>query len=137
MLLIPQPQKIEWNGQKYRLTGNSGGLIHRISAKLPAVPINMVEAYTLTISADSAVLTATSPVGIFRGLQTVRQLSFEDNGVQYLAGCSITDWPAFKIRGFMQDAGRNFMPLPLLKEQIDVMAAYKYNLFHFHLTVKN
>ncbi len=132
--LIPLPQKIEWNGQKFRLTGNSGGLIQRISAKLPNVPMNTGEAYTLTIIADSAVLTAIAPEGLFRGLQTIRQLTFAENGVKYLSGCSITDWPAFKIRGFMQDAGRNFMPLPLLKEQIDVMASYKYNLFHFHLT---
>ena len=85
--------------------------------------MNADEAYSLEINADSAVLTAPTPIGLFRGLQTVTQLIFDENGEKYVAGCSITDWPAFKVRGFMQDVGRNFMPLSLLKEQIDLMAA--------------
>jgi hypothetical protein len=132
--LIPMPQKIVWNGQKFKLNSNSIGLIQRITAILPSVPMNLREAYTLNVCADSAVLTATTPEGLFRGRQTFGQLTFDENGAHYVAGCSITDWPAFRIRGYMQDVGRNYMPLSLLKEQIDVMAAYKFNLFHFHVT---
>lgn len=44
------------------------------------------------------------------------------------------DWPAFKIRGFMHDTGRNFQSVAQLKEQIDVLAQYKMNVFHWHLT---
>jgi N-acetyl-beta-hexosaminidase len=48
--------------------------------------------------------------------------------------CTITDWPAFSWRGYMIDVGRNYMEMNLLKQQIDVMAAYKLNVFHFHAT---
>ncbi len=94
----------------------------------------MNEAYTLKITTDSVVLEAETPAGIFRGQQTFNQLTTTVDGKQVVAGCTITDWPAFQIRGFMQDVGRNFMSLPMLKEQIDVMAAYKINTFHFHVT---
>jgi hypothetical protein len=52
----------------------------------------------------------------------------------YLPGCEIEDWPAFPWRGYMVDVGRNFMSMDLLKQQIDVMAKYKLNIFQFHLT---
>jgi hypothetical protein len=132
--LIPSPQKIAWNGQNYKVGNSSSWLVQRIANNIPEVAANKEEGYVLKINADSAVLIATTRTGLYRGLQTVRQLTFEDNGEQFVAGCTIVDWPAFKIRGFMQDAGRNYMPLPMLKEQIEVMAAYKYNFFHFHLT---
>jgi hypothetical protein len=63
-------------------------------------------------------------------LQTIRQLKQGE----YLPGCEIEDWPAFPWRGYMVDVGRNFMSVNLLKQQIDVMAKYKLNIFHFHLT---
>ncbi len=132
--LLPMPQSVAWNGSQYNITNKSKWLVEKIVTKLPGVQLNEEEAYTLVINADSAVLSATTPTGLFQGAQTVRQLTFVENEEQYVAGCSITDWPAFKIRGFMQDVGRNYMPLSLLKEQIDVMAAYKLNVFHFHVT---
>jgi hypothetical protein len=132
--LIPMPQKITWNGQRLKLDKNHSRIVRRITSTLPVVPMNSDEAYTLHINADSAVLTAKTEMGLFRGLQTLRQLTYSEKGGQFVAGCDITDWPAFKIRGFMQDVGRNFMSLPLLKEQIEVMASYKYNVFHLHVT---
>lgn len=92
------------------------------------------EKYTLSIRKRRITLTADTDEGIFRGLQTLRQLEINDKGKTFFTGCIISDGPAFEIRGFMQDVGRNYMSLPLLKEQIDVMAAYKYNVFHLHLT---
>jgi len=67
-------------------------------------------------------------------LQTIRQLTFFKSGKKFIAGCKISDWPAFAVRGFMQDVGRNYMSMEMLKEQIDVLAAYKFNVFHLHLT---
>lgn len=132
--LIPMPQKIIWNKFHFKIEGNESRIAKRIVANLPEVPINQDEAYTLKVNADSVVLIAQTSKGLFRGAQTIRQLTFTENGQQFVAGCEITDWPAFQIRGFMQDVGRNFMSLPMLKEQIDVMAAYKFNTFHIHLT---
>jgi hypothetical protein len=132
--LIPMPQKIAWNKQNFKIEGNESRIIHRIVANLPEVSINQDEAYLLKVDADSVILQAKTPEGIYRGQQTIKQLTLTENGKEYVAGCEITDWPAFQIRGFMQDVGRNFMSLPMLKEQIDVMAAYKLNTFHFHVT---
>lgn len=132
--LIPQPQKIFKNNQYFQIDGNESRIVRKLVDKLPEVLLNYDEAYFLRADDDSLLLLALTPKGLFRGEQTINQLTFTKDGKRYVAGCHITDWPAFKIRGFMQDAGRNFMSLPMLKEQIDVMAAYKFNTFHFHLT---
>lgn len=132
--LIPMPQKITWGKFHFKTEGREFRIVKRIVVSLLEVPINQDEAYTLKVDADSVVLIAETNKGLFRGEQTIKQLTFNENGQQYIAGCEITDWPAFQIRGFMQDVGRNYMSLPMLKEQIDVMAAYKFNVFHLHLT---
>ncbi len=128
------PQLLKWNNEHFPLSGGGKSLETRLVERLPGVPFHDHEAYILNVSADSALLMATSETGLFRGMQTIEQLTFERKGKKYLQGCNITDWPAFAIRGFMQDVGRNYQSLPMLKEQIDVMAAYKYNTFHFHVT---
>ncbi|MDP3434610.1 MAG: family 20 glycosylhydrolase [Bacteroidota bacterium] len=132
--LIPMPQKVAWNKQHFKIEGNKSRMVQRIVPNFPEVPTNQDEAYILKVNADSVILQAKTPKGLFRGQQTIKQLTFSENGKQFVAGCEITDWPAFQIRGFMQDVGRNFQSLPMLKEQIDVMAAYKFNVFHLHLT---
>lgn len=132
--LIPQPQKIIWKSLLFKIEGNQSRIVQRIVANLPVVPFNKDEAYILKVSVDSVILLAETRAGLFRGKQTLNQLTSVVNGKKFIKGCEITDWPAFKIRGFMQDVGRNYMSLPMLEEQIDVMAAYKYNTFHFHVT---
>ena len=94
-------------------------------------PQNQSEAYHLETTADKIVLTANTPQGIYSGIQTLMQL-MRDN--VFVDASEITDWPAFAWRGFMVDVGRNYQSIKLLKQQIDVMAAYKLNIFHFHPT---
>jgi N-acetyl-beta-hexosaminidase len=89
------------------------------------------EAYQIKVDAKKILVTANTPHGIFNGLQTLLQLMRD--GVM-VNGCEITDWPAFAWRGYMIDVGRNFMSTELLKQQIDVMDRYKFNIFHFHFT---
>ncbi|MGV3657084.1 MAG: family 20 glycosylhydrolase [Chitinophagaceae bacterium] len=89
------------------------------------------EAYQLHVTPQKITITANSNTGIFYGIQTLLQLS--RSGV-LIDAVSITDWPAFSWRGYMVDVGRNYQSMSLLKEQIDVMAQYKLNIFHFHLT---
>jgi hypothetical protein len=132
--LIPMPQKVVWNKQNFKIEGNKARMVQRIVPNISGVPVTQDEAYSLKINGDSVILQAKTSKGLFRGQQTINQLSFTEGGTQFVAGCEITDWPAFQIRGFMQDVGRNFMSLSMLKEQIDVMAAYKFNTFHFHVT---
>lgn len=94
-------------------------------------PLNQSEAYHLETTADKIVITANTSQGIYSGIQTLVQLM--RNNV-FVDASEITDWPAFAWRGFMVDVGRNYQSIKLLKQQIDVMAAYKLNIFHFHPT---
>ncbi|MBS1500881.1 MAG: family 20 glycosylhydrolase [Bacteroidetes bacterium] len=89
------------------------------------------EAYDLTVDKQKVMITANTPYGIFDGIQTLLQL-LRDSVI--VDDCDITDWPAFKWRGYMVDVGRNFQSVKLLEQQIDKMALYKLNVFHLHLT---
>tara|TARA_R110001592_G_scaffold213897_1_gene466736 strand:+ start:7015 stop:9063 length:2049 start_codon:yes stop_codon:yes gene_type:complete len=91
------------------------------------------EAYKLTIS-DSIVIAANSDKGIYYGIQTLKQIFRKSNAKGVFPKVGITDQPAFKIRGFMHDTGRNFQSVAQLKEQLEILSQYKYNVFHWHLT---
>ncbi|MDD2599516.1 MAG: NPCBM/NEW2 domain-containing protein [Kiritimatiellae bacterium] len=90
------------------------------------------EAYQIAVSESGIDISASKHAGLFYGVQTLRQL-LDDNAAT-VPCCRITDRPAFKIRGFMHDLGRNPQDVELLKRFIDVMAQYKFNVFHMHLT---
>lgn len=96
-------------------------------------PFNFNGAYSITVS-DEVVLQAPSASGIFYGIQTLKQLIGKKGDNFSIPEIEINDWAAFKIRGFMHDVGRNYQSPELLKEQIDVLASYKYNVFHMHLS---
>lgn len=92
------------------------------------------EAYRLNISKKGISIEANGEAGLFYGVQTLRQLAIVKSGNVAVPYCSIVDYPAFRIRGFMHDVGRNFISMDELKKQIDMMALYKLNVFHFHPT---
>ncbi len=94
-------------------------------------PLLQSEAYKLEVNENRILISANSLHGIFNGIQTLKQLMRDGTMID---ACEITDWPAFSWRGFMVDVGRNYQSVKQLKQQIDVMAAYKLNIFHFHLT---
>lgn len=71
---------------------------------------------------------------MYWGRQTLEQLKTTKNKKIYLPQCEITDWPAFRIRGFMHDVGRSFIPVEELKREISLLSRYKINVFHWHLT---
>lgn len=96
-------------------------------------PYRIEGAYKLTVT-NQIIISSETAAGIFYGIQTLKQL-IQFNGKNFIVPhCKTEDWPAFKIRGFMHDLGRNYQTPELLKEQIDVLASYKYNVFHLHLT---
>lgn len=92
------------------------------------------ESYELLIEDKMITITSASAKGAFYGVQTLKQLFRNKNGLGAFPEIDVADWPAFKVRGFMHDVGRNFQSVALLKEQIEVMAQYKMNIFHWHLT---
>ena len=89
------------------------------------------ESYALSVDRQRVIIRAQTSKGIFYGIQTLRHLMRDGLMVD---ACEIIDRPAFAWRGYMIDVGRNYMPMDLLRKQIDVMAAYKLNVFHFHAT---
>ena len=94
------------------------------------------EAYKLVIATDAIQIQALTPTGVIRAAQTLQQLAEGYKGTAQLETLSITDWPAFKVRGFMHDVGRSFLSIEELKNEIDKLARFKVNVFHWHLTEK-
>ncbi|MEW6743810.1 MAG: family 20 glycosylhydrolase [Planctomycetota bacterium] len=92
------------------------------------------EAYHLEVSAERVELMAPTVTGLVRGVATLRQLGLPGRGERALAGCTITDWPAFAVRGVMLDVGRQFVSLATIMRFVDQMAYCKLNTFHLHLT---
>lgn len=94
------------------------------------------EAYSITIDKQLVSIVGGSAAGVFRGLQTLKQLLpvVEKNKQAVLTTGVINDFPRFEHRGFMLDVARHFYTVAEVKEVIDYLAAYKYNVFHFHLT---
>jgi len=98
------------------------------------------EGYTLIITRDKIVLAAKEPAGMFRGVETIRQLLPPDEHsskvmkMVSLPGVSIADQPVFAWRGMHLDVSRHFFSVGYLKKFIDLLALYKFNKLHLHLT---
>jgi hexosaminidase len=92
------------------------------------------ESYRLDISSSGARLNAPTTLGVMRGLQTFLQLQQTTNAGFAVQAVSIEDSPRFSWRGLMIDVGRHFIPLDVLKRNLDGMAAVKLNVFHWHLS---
>jgi hexosaminidase len=92
------------------------------------------ESYSLEISAAGASLDATTTLGIMRGLETFLQLVQTTSDGFAAPAITIHDKPRFPWRGLMIDVSRHFIPLDVLKRNLDGMAAVKLNVFHWHLS---
>lgn len=92
------------------------------------------EAYELLSKEGELLIKANTLTGLYYGVQTLRQLIRQQDGTAQVPYCKILDYPAFTVRGYMADVGRNFQSIDLLKLQVDTMAAHKMNVFHWHLT---
>lgn len=92
------------------------------------------ESYRLEISNSGARLNAPTTLGVMRGLQTFLQLVQTTSEGFAVPALSIEDSPRFPWRGLMIDVGRHFIPLDVLKRNLDGMAAVKLNVFHWHLS---
>lgn len=128
--LLPLPQKISFFNDTVRQQKLKVDFVKSIAG----VETESDEAYSLHISDDGFYIKAISEEGVFRAKQTLEQLAiYRDNDTLYPA-CEITDWPAFRVRGFMQDVGRTYISLDELKKEIDLLSKFKINVFHWHLT---
>ncbi len=97
------------------------------------------EGYLLEVRQSGIKLSANTEVGILYGYQTLVQMLPADlSSVVYkaitLPECTVLDYPRFGWRGVHLDVSRHFFPVKFVKKYLDVMAMYKMNRFHFHLT---
>ena len=99
------------------------------------------EGYVLTITKKLITLSARKPAGLFRGIQTIRQLlpaAVEPDAKQEktleIATGTIFDYPVYGYRGAMLDVARHFFGVDDVKRFIDLIAAYKMNALHLHLS---
>lgn len=106
-----------------------------------SLELNAPEAYQIYITADTIILNSNTVEGAFRGIQTLRQLIPEtsnDTLAEYpiwnIPTGKIIDNPQFEYRGSMLDVARHFFSVEDVKKYIDLLAYYKYNVLHLHLT---
>lgn len=98
------------------------------------IRLGIDESYNLSISEKKVFLKAKTDIGIMHGIETLLQLLSIDKDGYYLPGVRIKDEPRFSWRGLMIDACRHFMPVDVIKRNLDAMAAVKMNVFHWHLS---
>lgn len=158
--LLPEPRQIEWRREKFPLrevsiitsvcgdeikkwVAKNGGTVNdqakrrieiQLVEKINGVSENPEEAYFLNVRSNNIQIEAITETGVFRALQTLGQLTESQGRAVFVRGCRVVDWPAFRIRGFMHDVGRGYIPLEELKREIALLAQYKINVFHWHLT---
>lgn len=92
------------------------------------------EWYSLRVASDHIALTSISEEGLFRGSRTLIQLLEQGKSTASIPCLRITDEPRFAWRGMQLDVVRHFFPVPFVKKYIDLLARYKMNSFHWHLT---
>ncbi|MFF0166527.1 beta-N-acetylhexosaminidase [Streptomyces prasinus] len=101
------------------------------------------EEYRLVSDRNGVLIEGGDPAGVFRGAQTLRQLLGPDAYRRAPLGRDLTrtvphaaigDAPRFRWRGLMLDVARHFMPKEGVLRYLDLMAAHKLNVLHFHLT---
>ena len=99
------------------------------------------EGYDLNVSKDKVELSANTPAGLFRGIQTIRQMlpatiehSDKQDETWTIPTATIRDYPTYGHRGAMLDIARHFFGVEDIKKYIDYIAMYKMNILHLHLT---
>lgn len=161
LLLIPQPQSVEMRHGVFRLnkvktaniqapdsvacllseflprkmrTVNKKQMDSGLEIRLRQNPTadKPDESYVLDITPQKISIEAGSEAGACYALQTLRQLYNPESGT--VPAVRITDKPRFAYRGIMLDVSRHFFNTDFLKKQIDVLAAFKINRLHLHLT---
>ncbi|NTW24385.1 MAG: family 20 glycosylhydrolase [Lentimicrobium sp.] len=123
--------------------GVSKQKVNSILLQLSEINETGKEGYKLTVDKKQIVISANTGKGIFYGIQTLLQLMPDEVEDRNPAGsfssykipsCQILDYPRFEYRGMHLDVCRHFFPVEFIKKYIDLLAMYKINNFHWHLT---
>ena len=113
---------------------NAKLVVHPENASKAVQELGEDESYSLEVRPAGAKLDAATTLGIMRGLETFLQLVESTSDGFAVPAIAIQDNPRFPWRGLMIDVGRHFIPLDVLKRNLDGMAAVKLNVFHWHLS---
>ena len=124
---------MQLNGQP--ATASNATLVIRAENAGPKVQeLGEDESYTLEVTPSRASLTAQNDLGALHGLQTFLQLIETTPAGSAVPVITIQDQPRFPWRGLLIDVSRHFMPIEVLKRNLDGMAAVKMNVLHWHLS---
>lgn len=104
------------------------------SVKEDDARLGVDESYELKVTLQSITINANNSIGAMHGLSTLVQLLDSDEEGYFFPCLSIKDKPRFTWRGLLIDVSRHFMPVEVIKRNLDAMAAVKMNVFHWHLT---
>lgn len=99
-----------------------------------SLELREAESYRIEIGFRGMEITSRTPEGQFRAFQTFLQLLDQRPETDYLGGIFIEDNPRFGWRGLHLDCSRHFFTVEEVKRFLDLMAYYKFNTFHWHLT---
>ena len=117
---------------------NAGTIALRITGRgpdtAPAVPGAHDESWEMRLAPDGVMISATEPVGLFRALQSLRQLALIAGADGALPCGRITGEPRFGWRGMLLDSGRHLQDVAFIEDLIDQLALYGFNVLHWHLT---
>ncbi len=108
--------------------------VHADHSLEPIQKLGEDESYELTVTNSSAQLTAPTTLGALRGLETFLQLVTITPSGFAAPAVTIKDQPRFPWRGTLIDVSRHFIPIDVLKRNLDGMAAVKMNVLHWHLS---
>ena len=100
------------------------------------------QAYAIDVTTDQVIIEAGAPVGIFYGVQTLRQMLLADieseelvSGTAWTIPCAqIADEPEYGLRSMMLDVTRHFFTVDQVKRQLDMLSQYKINTLHMHMS---
>lgn len=120
-------------------SGQENSIIFQLDTKL-GLPNQ--DGYTLDVSDKNIIVKAKNGNGLFYATQTLRQLlpvsvessDKKENKNWTIPALAITDFPRYDWRGYMKDVSRTFYSVDVVKKYLDLMALYKMNTFHWHLT---
>ena len=90
-----------------------------------------VEGYRLEVTAEGATIASADERGAFYARETLKQLTDADGKVPC---CMVKDWPEYPYRSIMIDEGRHFFGKAFMLKTLELMARYKFNTLHWHLT---
>ena len=105
-----------------------------VSTAKKGVSTSPADSYSLTVGKAGITITAAEPIGIFRGVQTLRKSLPSPGDPVELPFVTIADEPRFSYRGVHLDCARHYFPVAVVKQYLDLLALHGCNQLHWHIT---